>query len=43
MIKYRRIRQTGQVAHMREKKNAHRDFVGKPQGKKPVARHTRDK
>jgi hypothetical protein len=28
---------------MREKKNAHRDFVGKPQGKKPVARHTRDK
>jgi hypothetical protein len=38
MIKYRRIRLTWQVAHMREKKNAHRDFVGKP-----VGRYTRDK
>jgi hypothetical protein len=33
MIKSRKIRWVGHVARMREKRNTHRLFVGKPVGK----------
>jgi hypothetical protein len=36
MIKSRRMRWTGHVAQMREKRNAYRILVGKPEGKRPL-------
>jgi hypothetical protein len=36
MIKSRRMRWAGHVARMREKRNAYRILVGKPEGKKPL-------
>jgi hypothetical protein len=38
MIKLRRMRQAGHIAHMGEKRNADRILVGKPEGKKPQGR-----
>jgi hypothetical protein len=38
MIKSRRMRWTGHVARMGEKKNANRILVGKSEGKKPLGR-----
>jgi hypothetical protein len=38
MIKSRRMRWTGHVARMREKRNAYRILVGKPEGKRPLGR-----
>jgi hypothetical protein len=38
MIKSRRMRWTGHVARMGEKRNAHRILVGKPEGKRPLGR-----
>jgi hypothetical protein len=40
MIKLRRIRSTGHVARMGEKRNAYRFLVGKPEGKRPLGRHS---
>jgi hypothetical protein len=37
-IKSRRMRSAGHVARMGEKRNAHRIFVGKPEGKRPLER-----
>jgi hypothetical protein len=37
----RRIRWTGHVARMVEKKNAYRPLVGKPEGKRPLGRSRR--
>jgi hypothetical protein len=36
MIKPRRMRWTGHVARMGEKRNAYRISVGKPEGKRPL-------
>jgi hypothetical protein len=36
MMKSRRMRWTGHVARMGEKRNAYRILVGKPEGKKPL-------
>jgi hypothetical protein len=36
MIKSRRMRLAGHVARMREKRNAYRILVGKPEGKRPL-------
>jgi hypothetical protein len=41
MIKLRRMRRTGHVARMGEKRNASRILVGKPEGKRPLGRQTR--
>jgi hypothetical protein len=41
MIKLRRMRWAGHVAHMREKRNAYRILVGKPEGKRPLGRRRR--
>ena len=41
MIKSRRVRWTGRVARMGEKRNAYRIFVGKPEGKSPLGRPRR--
>jgi hypothetical protein len=41
IIKARRIRLTGQVARMGEKRNACRLLVGKPEGKRPLGRPRR--
>jgi hypothetical protein len=41
MIKSRRMRWTGHVARMREKRNAYRILVGKPEGKRPLGRPRR--
>jgi hypothetical protein len=41
IIKSRRMRWTGHVARMREKKNAYRLLVGKPEGKRPLGRPRR--
>jgi hypothetical protein len=41
MIKLRRMRWAGNIALMREKKNAYRILVGKPEGKRPVGRPRR--
>jgi hypothetical protein len=41
MIKSRRMRWTGHVASMLEKKNAYRLVVGKPEGKRPLGRPRR--
>jgi hypothetical protein len=38
MIKSRRMRWTGHVARMGEKRNAYRILVGKPQGKRSLGR-----
>jgi hypothetical protein len=38
MIKSRRMRWVGHVARMREKRNAYRILVGKPEGKRPLRR-----
>jgi hypothetical protein len=40
MIKSRRMRWAGHVAHVGEKRNAYRILVGKPEGKRPVGRLT---
>ncbi|PNF33241.1 hypothetical protein B7P43_G10604 [Cryptotermes secundus] len=41
MIKSRRMRWEGHAARMREKKNAYRILVGKPEGKRPLGRPSR--
>jgi hypothetical protein len=41
MIKSRRMRLAGHVARMREKRNAYRILVGKPEGKRPLGRRRR--
>jgi hypothetical protein len=41
MIKSRRTRWAGNVARMREKRNAYRVLVGKPEGKGPLRRPRR--
>jgi hypothetical protein len=41
MIKSRRMRWTGHVARMGEKKNAYRIFMGKPERKRPLERPRR--
>ena len=38
MIKARRMRWVGHVAHMRESGDAYRVLVGKPEGKRPLGR-----
>jgi hypothetical protein len=38
MIKSRRMRWAGHVAHMGEKRNACRILVGKPEGRRPLRR-----
>jgi hypothetical protein len=43
MIKSRRMRWAEHVARMREKKNAYRILVGKPEGKRPLGRPRRRK
>jgi hypothetical protein len=40
MIKTRRMRWAGHVARMGEKRNAYRILVGKPEGRRPLGRHT---
>jgi hypothetical protein len=35
MIKSKRLRWAGHVARMRQKRNAYRLWVGKPEGKRP--------
>jgi hypothetical protein len=39
MIKSRRMRWARHVARMREKRNAYRILVVKPEGKRPLGRH----
>jgi hypothetical protein len=41
IIKSRRMRWAGHVARMREKRNAYRLLVRKPQGKRPLGRRKR--
>jgi hypothetical protein len=41
MIKSRRMKRAGYVARMREKRNAYRRLVGKPEGKRPLGRPRR--
>jgi hypothetical protein len=41
IIKWRRIRWTGHVARMGEKRNAYRLLVGKPEGRRPLGRPRR--
>jgi hypothetical protein len=38
IIKSWRMRWAGHIAQMREKRNAHRILVGKPEGKRPLGR-----
>jgi len=38
VVKLRRMRWAGHVAHMREDRGAHRVLVGKPEGKRPLGR-----
>jgi hypothetical protein len=38
MIKWKRMEWAGPVARMREKRNAYRILVGKPEGKRPLGR-----
>jgi len=40
MIKSRRARWTGYVAHMGEMKNAYKILDGKPEGKRPIGRRS---
>jgi hypothetical protein len=42
IIKSRRMRWAGHVARMWEKRNAYRILVGKPEGKRPLGRLTRE-
>jgi hypothetical protein len=39
VIKLRRIRWAGHVAHMRERRDGYRVLVGKPEGKRPFGKH----
>jgi hypothetical protein len=41
IIKARRVRWTGHVARMGEKRNAYKLLVGKPEGRKPLGRPRR--
>jgi hypothetical protein len=41
IIKSRRMRWAGHVARMGEKRNAYRILVGKPEGRRPLARPRR--
>jgi hypothetical protein len=41
IIKSRRMRWAGLVARVREKRNAYRILVGKPEGKRPLGRPRR--
>jgi hypothetical protein len=41
IMKPRRMRWAGHVARMREKKNAYRLLVGKPEGRRPLGRPRR--
>jgi hypothetical protein len=41
MIKSRRMRCTGHVARIGEKRNTYRILVGKPEGKRPLGRSRR--
>jgi hypothetical protein len=41
MIKSRRMRWAGYVAHMEEKGKAYRILIGKPEGKRPLVRPRR--
>jgi hypothetical protein len=41
IVKSRRMRWAGHVARMREKRNAYRLMVGKPEGKVPLGRPRR--
>jgi hypothetical protein len=41
IIKSRRMRRSGHVARMGEKRNAYRLLVGKPEGKRPLGRPRR--
>jgi hypothetical protein len=41
VIKSRRMRCTGHVAHIGEMRNACRNLAGKPEGKRPRRRHRR--
>jgi hypothetical protein len=41
MIKSRKMRWAGHVARMKEKRNACRLLVGKPEGKRPLGRPRR--
>jgi hypothetical protein len=41
MIKSRRMRWAGHVAHMEEKRNAYTVLVGKPERKRPLGRPRR--
>jgi hypothetical protein len=41
MIKSRRMRWTGHIAHVGEKKNAFSVLVGEPEGKRPLGRPRR--
>ena len=38
VIKYRRMRWAGHVAHTGKRRGIYRVFVGKPEGKRPLAR-----
>jgi len=38
MIKSRRMRWVGHVAHVGERRHVYRDLVGKPEGKRPLGR-----
>jgi hypothetical protein len=41
IVKARRMRWTGHVARMGEKRNAYRLLVGKPEGRRPLGRQRR--
>jgi hypothetical protein len=41
MIKSRRIRWAGHVGRMRERRNAYRILVGRPEGRRPLGRPRR--
>jgi len=41
VVKSRRMRWAGHVAHMGEEKGVHRILVGKPEGKRPLGRPSR--
>jgi hypothetical protein len=41
MIKSRRMRWAGHVERIRERRNAYRILVGKPEGKRPLGRPRR--
>ena len=41
VIKSRRLRWAGHVARMGDSRDAFRDLVGRPEGKKPSGRHRR--